>query len=201
MFTGIIQAIGEVRAMELHQRQARITIDAGKLPMATVAVGDSIAVNGVCLTVVKMLALGFCADISQETLERTTFAEMKAGMRVNLEPALTLHTPLGGHLVSGHVDGVGVLNAVTPAGASRVISVQAPANLARYIAQRGSICLDGVSLTVNRVEGARVEVNLVPHTLKETVLGAYQAGRRVNLEVDLIARYLERLLSPEDGRI
>jgi riboflavin synthase len=201
MFTGIIQAIGQIGAIELRRQEARITIEAGKLNTAAIVVGDSIAVNGVCLTVVNVLDRGFCADVSQETLVRTTLGEMKAGMRVNLEQALTLHTPLGGHLVSGHVDGVGVLTAIAPAGESWMISVQAPADLARYIAEKGSICLDGVSLTVNRVEGAHIEVNLVPYTLKETVLGAYQAGQRVNLEVDLIARYLERLLLAERGKI
>jgi riboflavin synthase len=200
MFTGIVQVVGEIRDIERHDDAAQIAIDAGKLTMTAVAIGDSIAVNGVCLTVTKVLARGFCADISRETLVRTALGEMTAGMRVNLEQALTLHTPLGGHLVSGHVDGVGVLTAIVPAGESRVISVQAPAKLARYIAEKGSICLDGVGLTVNQVEGARFEVNLVPHTLKETVLGAYQTGQRVNLEVDLIARYVERLLSVERGK-
>ena len=200
MFTGIVQVVGEIRDIERHDDAAQIAIDAGKLTMTAAAIGDSIAVNGVCLTITKVLARGFCADLSQETLVRTTLGEMTAGMRVNLEQALTLHTPLGGHLVSGHVDGVGVLTAVLPAGESRVISVQAPAGLARYIAEKGSICLDGVSLTVNQVEDACFSINLVPHTLKETVLGAYQTGQRVNLEVDLIARYLERLLLAERGK-
>ena len=201
MFTGIVQVVGEIRDIERHDDAAQIAIDAGKLTMTAAAIGDSIAVNGVCLTITKVLARGFCADLSPETLVRTTLGEMKAGMRVNLEQALTLRTPLGGHLISGHVDGVGVLTAMLPAGESRVISVQAPAGLARYIAEKGSICLDGVSLTVNQVEDACFSINLVPHTLKETVLGAYQTGQRVNLEVDLIARYLERLLLAERGKI
>lgn len=190
MFTGIVQAVGEIQAIVFRDREARVTIDTGKLNIAALGLGGSVAVNGVCLTAVKLRGRSFDADISQETLARTTFGAMQSGMRVNLEPALTLSAPLGGHLVSGHVDGVGKLTAVTSAGESRVVAIEAPSSLARYIAEKGSVCVDGVSLTVNQVEGARFSVNLVPHTLKETVLGDYQAGLRVNLEVDLLARYL-----------
>ncbi len=201
MFTGIVQAVGEIQAIVFRDREARVTIDTGKLNIAALGLGGSVAVNGVCLTAVKLRGRSFDADISQETLARTTFGAMQSGMRVNLEPALTLSAPLGGHLVSGHVDGVGKLTAVTSAGESRVVAIEAPSSLARYIAEKGSVCVDGVSLTVNQVEGARFSVNLVPHTLKETVLGDYQAGLRVNLEVDLLARYLERLLLAERGKI
>jgi riboflavin synthase len=194
MFTGIIQSIGQIQRLEPRGGDVRLTIDTGKLPLADVARGDSIAVNGVCLTAVELTGRGFAADVSRETLALTTLGELTPGGRVNLEKALTLSTPLGGHLVSGHVDGVGVLLERHEDARSWRLRIQAPDELARYIAQKGSICVDGASLTVNRVEGAAFELNIVPHTLQETMIGAYQSGTRVNLEVDLIARYLERLL-------
>ncbi len=194
MFTGIIQAVGKVSALESRGGDVRIVLDAGKLPMADVKLGDSIAVNGVCLTAVALFPQGFAADVSRESLGVTTLGDLAAGSRVNLEKALTVSTPLGGHLVSGHVDGIGQVLERREDGRSVRFRVEAPAPLARYIAPKGSICVDGTSLTVNRVDGRRFELNIVPHTLDEALIGQYRAGTRVNLEVDVIARYLERLL-------
>jgi riboflavin synthase len=162
--------------------------------MVDVNLGDSIAVSGVCLTVVEKTASGFYADVSGETLRRTMIGTLAVKDAVNLEKALTLETRLGGHLVSGHVDGIGTITARKEDSRSVQFTVQAPAQLARYIAMKGSICVDGVSLTVNAVDGAEFELNIVPHTLSATTLHEYRAGRQVNLEVDLVARYLERLL-------
>lgn len=197
MFTGIIQSVGQIRRLEPRGGDVRLTIGTGKLPLGKAALGDSIAVNGVCLTAVTLTADSFAADVSRETLSLTTLGGLTPGSPVNLEQALTLATPLGGHLVSGHVDGVGrVLERAQDARSWR-LRIAAPAELARYIAHKGSICVDGVSLTVNGVDGACFELNIVPHTLDETIIGRYQAGTSVNLEVDLIARYLERLLLGE----
>lgn len=194
MFTGIIEAVGEVAAIEPKQEDVRVYVRTGKLDLADVALGDSIAVNGVCLTAVTLPGDGFWADVSGETLSKTTFGDLKVGSRVNLEKALTPTTRLGGHLVSGHVDGVGTVLERRSAGRSEQFRIQAPAELARYIAQKGSICVDGISLTVNAVDGGTFELNIVPHTLQETTMGEFRSGRRVNLEVDIIARYLERLV-------
>ncbi|NOZ37823.1 MAG: riboflavin synthase [Gammaproteobacteria bacterium] len=194
MFTGIIEAIGSIAAIEPKGDDARILIRTGKLDLTDVKLGDSIAVNGVCLTAVELPGDSFWADVSGETLTRTRFADIKQGSRVNLEKALTPSTRLGGHLVSGHVDGLGEIVERSPAGRSVRFRIRAAAELARYIAEKGSICVDGISLTVNAVEGAIFELNIVPHTLVETIMDDYQAGTRVNLEVDIIARYLERLL-------
>ncbi len=195
MFTGIVQALGKVQELARQGADARVRIASGKLDLAAVRVGDSIAVSGVCLTVVALHKEGFSADVSVETLGCTTFASLQVGGPVNLEKALTLGTPLGGHLVSGHVDGVGEVKMRTPAGQSLRFMIEVPAPLAKYIAAKGSICVDGVSLTVNTVQGERFEVNIVPHTLQETTLGSFAVGRRVNIEVDLMARYVERLLA------
>jgi riboflavin synthase len=194
MFTGIVQSVGEIRRLEPRGGDARVSIGTGKLTMGDVALGDSIAVNGVCLTAVALAPDGFSADCSRETLSLTTLGDLRPGSPVNLEKALTLSTPLGGHLVSGHVDGVGrVLERTEDARAWR-LRIEAPPGLARYIAHKGSICVDGTSLTVNAVDGAVFDLAIVPHTLDETIIARYEAGTRVNLEVDLIARYLERLL-------
>jgi len=207
MFTGIIQAVGKITVLEKRGGDMRIAIEAGKLPMADVALGDSIAVSGVCLTVVDMSSTGFQADVSGETLQRTIIGELALNDRVNLEKALTLSTRLGGHLVSGHVDGVGSVVSRSEDSRSVQFTLRAPDELARYIAAKGSITVDGVSLTVNAVNGAEFELNIVPHTLAETTLSGYRAGRHVNLEVDLVARYLERLLlgdraaQPENGGV
>lgn len=197
MFTGIIQAVGTIAAVENRGGDRRFRIRTGKLDLADVALGDSIAVNGVCLTAVALPGDGFVADVSGETLSRTTHGALAAGSRVNLEKALTPTTRLGGHLVSGHVDGVGqVVSRSTDARSVR-FCIEAPASLAKYIAEKGSICCDGVSLTVNAVAGARFDLNIVPHTIAETIIDQWQAGVAVNLEVDIIARYLERLLLGE----
>ena len=197
MFTGIIQAVGTIASMENRGGDLRLGIHTGKLPMEDVELGDSIAVSGVCLTVVELTGQGFVADVSGETLGLTTLGQLAVNDRVNLEKALTLATRLGGHLVSGHVDGIGTVTARSADARSVRFTLQAPDELARYIAVKGSICVDGISLTVNGVHGAAFELNIVPHTLAETTMQDYQPGHHVNLEVDLVARYLERLLQGE----
>jgi len=194
MFTGIIQAIGEIHTLEPRGGDVRLILGTGKLEMTGFAPGDSIAVNGVCLTAVRVEGSGLAADVSRETLALTTLGDLRTGSRVNLESALTLATPLGGHLMSGHVDGVGrVLDRREDARSVR-LAIEAPPELARYIAHKGSIGIDGVSLTVNDVKGRVFDLNIIPHTLRETTMSAYGPGSRVNLEVDLLARYLERLV-------
>jgi riboflavin synthase len=197
MFTGIVQAVGKITSLENRGGDKRIGIDVGKLPLADVELGDSIAVSGVCLTVVAKGGSGFKADVSAETLRCTVIGELALDDAVNLEKALTLSTRLGGHLVSGHVDGVGTVVSRSEESRSVRFTLRAPDELARYIAAKGSITVDGVSLTVNAVDGAEFELNIVPHTLEETTLAGYRTGRKVNLEVDLVARYLERLLLGE----
>ncbi len=194
MFTGIIQAIGKVTGIKDQGGDIRLGIDTGKLDLSDVALGDSIAVNGVCLTAVELPGNGFMADVSGETLSLTSLGNLKSGSPVNLEKALTLATRLGGHLVSGHVDGLGTVISRQEDARSVRFVIEALAELAKYIVHKGSITVDGTSLTVNGVDGARFELNIVPHTLQETIMATYQPGSRVNLEVDLIARYLERLL-------
>ncbi|MDH5328046.1 MAG: riboflavin synthase [Gammaproteobacteria bacterium] len=194
MFTGIIQAVGSVNACRRETGDMVLNLDTGKMPMQHVQLGDSIAVNGVCLTVVRKSDRGFDADVSAESLQRTTLGEIQIGSRVNLEQALTPTTHLGGHIVSGHVDGVGAVLKRWSDGRSERFRFEVPQNLARYIAEKGSICIDGISLTVNSVENNTFEVNIVPHTLQETTMGEFKPGRKVNLEVDIIARYLERLI-------
>ncbi|QKT04396.1 riboflavin synthase [Ectothiorhodospiraceae bacterium 2226] len=197
MFTGIIQAVGEVAALEPRGGDLRLRVRSGALDLGDVALGDSIAVSGVCLTAVELPGDGFWADVSRETLACTTLGALGVGGRVNLEKALTPTTRLGGHLVSGHVDGLGVVVERRPEARSVRFVFEAPRELARYIAGKGSICIEGVSLTVNEVNGTRFGVNIVPHTLAHTTLDALLPGARVNLEVDVIARYLERLLLGE----
>jgi riboflavin synthase len=194
MFTGIIQSVGKIVALDAGGGDARVRIACGKLDMSEVNTGDSIAVSGVCLTVVEHSAAGFTADVSGETLNRTTLGRLRTGDAVNLEKALTLSTPLGGHLVSGHVDGVGVVVNRREVARSVQFRIRAPEALAKYIAEKGSVCVDGVSLTVNAIHGAEFEVNIVPHTLAETTLGTIKEDSEVNLEVDVVARYLERLM-------
>lgn len=197
MFTGIILAIGKISAIEYKSGDFRLKIDTGKLPLNDVQLGDSIAVNGVCLTAVELGAQHFCADVSNETWSRTTLNQATAGTLVNLELALTPSTRMGGHIVSGHVDGIGRVLEKKADGRSFRFTFKAPDNLAKYIAGKGSICINGISLTVNEVNGAQFCVNIVPHTLKETTLGDAVAGTAVNLEVDLLARYMERLMKGE----
>lgn len=194
MFTGIIQAVGQLAQRELNGTDARLCIHTGTLDLGQVQLGDSIAVSGVCLTVVTLTGHGFWTDVSAETLKHTILGELSTGSPVNLEKALTLQTPLGGHLVSGHVDGVGTVTRVYPDGRSTRLHLQVPPELARYIAPKGSICIDGISLTVNTVQGTEFTINIIPHTMKMTTLSTVKSDRRVNLEVDIIARYLERLL-------
>ena len=197
MFTGIIESIGKVTQLQPSGGDLRVRIDAGPLDISRVAIGDSIATNGVCLTVVELPGNGYWADVSRETMAFTTVEQWHVGDSVNLERALTPESRLGGHIVSGHVDGVGEIVARSDDARSIRLSVRAPAALAKYIAHKGSICVDGISLTVNAVSGAEFELNIVPHTAKVTVIGNYRVGTRVNLEVDVIARYLERLLLGE----
>jgi riboflavin synthase len=199
MFTGIILAIGKITAIEHKAGECRFTVDTGKLPMADVQPGDSIAVNGVCLTAVELGSRFFCADVSNETLSRTTLHTAAVGTPVNLELALTPSSRLGGHIVSGHVDGIGAIIEKKPDGRSYRFKFKAPDPLARYIAEKGSICIDGISLTVNEVAGSVFGVNIVPHTLQETTLGFAAPGMKVNLEVDLLARYLERLMQSDNA--
>lgn len=193
MFTGIIQAVGEIRAVEAIGGDVRLRVGVGDLSLERVELGDSIAVSGVCLTVIEFAADEFAADVSQETLQLTTLGHAEAGSRVNLEPSLTLSAPLGGHLVSGHVDGIGEVVSLEPDARSTRINFEMPEALARYVAKKGSIAIDGTSLTVNEVGDRKFSVNIVPHTLERTIMGRYEPGTRVNLEVDLVARYLERL--------
>ena len=197
MFTGIILAIGNIAAIERRAGDCRIKINTGKLSMDDVALGDSIAVNGVCLTAVELGAHYFCADVSNETLSKTLINTLLVGAPVNLELALTPTTRMGGHMVSGHVDGVGQVVEKKADGRSFCFKIKAPDQLAKYIAQKGSICVNGISLTVNEVSGATFSVNIVPHTLAETTLGTATAGTFVNLEVDMLARYMERLMQGE----
>lgn len=199
MFTGIIQAIGSIRAMQATGGDLRLTIATGKLDMKDVLLGDSIAVNGVCLTAVVLDEASFSADVSRETLLLTSLGQLSLGAQVNLEKALTLSTRLGGHLVSGHVDGLGEVVSRYEDARSVRFRLKAPDQLAKYIAVKGSICVDGTSLTVNKVDGAFFELNIVPHTLQETIMSEYRAGSKVNLEVDVVARYLERLLLGESA--
>jgi len=194
MFTGIIQAIGHIAQRQNTGSDARLYVRTGDLDLQHVQLGDSIAVNGVCLTAVNLPSDGFWADVSGETLALTTLGQLQAGSPVNLEKALTPHTHLGGHIVAGHVDGVGKITQKYEDGRSIRFHITAPDELAKYIAQKGSICVDGISLTVNTVKGAEFTLNIVPHTLAMTTLDKANIGQTVNLEVDIIARYLERLL-------
>ena len=196
MFTGIVQSIGEVRATTPRGGDVELLIGAPGLDLSSVAIGDSISCSGCCLTVTRIEGDAFAADASIETLNVTTLGKWRVGDRLNLEKALCAGQPLGGHYVTGHVDGIAtVIDRVNDARSIRV-QFDVPAQLARYIARKGSVCIDGVSLTVNDVDGSRFFVNLIPHTLEVTTLDAYRGGTLVNLEVDIIARYLERLNAP-----
>ena len=195
MFTGIIQAVGKVAVLTPKGGDLRISIDTGTLPMEDVKTGDSICVSGCCLTVIEKRAHGFDADASKETLSLTTLGELKPGSAVNLETALTLATPLGGHLVSGHVDGLGTVRARREEARSVRFDIEVPAALARYVAHKGSVCVDGVSLTVNALRDNVFDVNIIPHTMSHTIFGHYAVGSHVNMEVDVVARYVERMLA------
>ncbi|GHA85265.1 riboflavin synthase [Cognatilysobacter bugurensis] len=194
MFTGLIEGVGALVAAEPHGGDVRLRIQAGTLPFVDVRLGESIAVNGVCLTVIAFDDAGFDADVSTETLALTTLGRLGPGAPVNLERAMRPHDRLGGHLVSGHVDGVGAVESIEPDARAQRWRFSAPTSLLRYIAKKGSICVDGVSLTVNHVDDAGFEVALVPHTVAHTAFSAARVGDVVNLEIDLVARYVERLL-------
>lgn len=195
MFTGIVAATGTVERLETGGGGIRLSVNAGALDLSDAVAGESIAVGGVCLTVTAFSETGFSADVSGETLAATTLGELEPGSPVNLERALRAGDRLGGHLVTGHVDGVGEVKDLAAEGESRRLVLRVPGELAQYVARKGSLTVDGVSLTVNAVEGAECEINLVPHTLSVTTLGRLEPGDRVNLEVDLVARYLERQLA------
>ena len=197
MFTGIVQAVGKLKSRAERGGDVRLEFEAGRLPPDIIRVGDSIAVNGCCLTVIEKQAQGFAADASRETLALTTLGALVVGSAVNLEASLTLAMPLGGHLVLGHVDGVGTVTNRRDDARSVRFEIEAPAELGHYIARKGSVCVDGVSLTANGVNAKGFDVNIIPHTLEHTILKDWRPGARVNLEVDLLARYLERLLRSE----
>lgn len=198
MFTGIIAAVGQLKSLQSVGGDIRLHIDPVKLDLNDVKLGDSIAVNGVCLTVVELVDRSLQFDVSQETLQRTSLGQLKTGSEANLEKALAVGDRLGGHMVSGHVDGLGEVISKTASARSWQYKIKVPAELERYIAEKGSITIDGVSLTVNGVFDGGFDINIIPHTLEETIIKHYQTGTKVNLEVDLIARYLERLL-PQTG--
>jgi riboflavin synthase len=194
VFTGIVQDVGRIISRERRGGDVRLVIGCEHLDLSTARVGDSVCVQGCCLTAVELSARTFVADVSRETLALTTLGDLEPGAAVNLEPALRAGDPLGGHLLSGHVDGIARVTAVRGDARSRRLTIDVPAALARYLAPKGSVAVDGVSLTVNSVEGASFGVNIIPHTQTVTTLGQLEVGARVNLEVDQIARYVDRLL-------
>src|SRR6185312_5798787 len=195
MFTGIVLDVGQVVSRETRGGDARLVIAFDRLDPSGINVGDSICVQGCCLTAVELHDRSFTADVSRESLSLTTLGDLTPGSRVNLELSLKAGAPLGGHLVSGHVDGVGEIVALSGDARSTRIEISVPSALSRYIARKGSVTIDGVSLTVNEVQGDRFGINLIPHTQAVTTLGALRAGSRVNVEVDQIARYVERLVA------
>lgn len=195
MFTGIIQAEGTIAAIEPKEGDWKVTINVGKLDMSDVHIGDSIAANGICLTAIEFNDNQYVADVSGETLKVTNAGAWSTGSPVNLEKALTLQDRLGGHLVSGHVDGIGQVVSISQDARSWRYEVEAPIEICKYIAAKGSICINGISLTVNQVDGCKFGVNIVPHTRQETTIKYLEIGSTVNLEVDLLARYLERMMT------
>lgn len=201
MFTGIIESVGQIAVMERSGADAQLCIAAPELVLDKVKIGDSIAVSGVCLTVTELARGAFWVDVSAATLSCTTLGRVDVGEPVNLEQAVTPSTRLGGHFVSGHVDGVGVVQTWEPVGDSYRLGIELPTTLIRYIAPKGSICVDGASLTVNRVWDASFEVNIIPHTLDVTTFNGFIQGRRVNIEIDVVARYVERLLAYRESQV
>jgi riboflavin synthase len=195
MFTGIILAKGRVTSLTERDGDLELGVDAAGLDVARIAIGDSVCVQGVCLTVTRKQDGCFFADVSRETMAKTTLGRLKAGSSVNLEPSLRAGDPLGGHLVSGHVDAVGNLKRVDQDARSWRLEFELPSSLMRFVAAKGSICLNGVSLTVNKVEGARFDVNIIPHTHTVTTLGELRAGDEINVEIDVVARYLDKLMT------
>ncbi|MCK5818938.1 MAG: riboflavin synthase [Psychromonas sp.] len=194
MFTGIIETIGYVNGIKYHAKDITLSIDADKLDLTDVKQGDSIAHNGVCLTVTKLNDNGYDADLSLETLKCSGFSSIKVGFAINLEKAMQVNARFGGHIVSGHVDGLGEITSITVLGNSIEYWVKAPDNLSKYIAQKGSVTVDGISLTTNEIDGSSFKLTIIPYTLKQTIMSHYQVGTLVNLEVDVIARYIERLM-------
>ena len=199
MFTGIIQALGQIRGMLPQGGDLRMIVAAGKLDLGDVQLGDSIAVSGTCLTVVELQRDAFAVDVSRETLDKTLLGHLRPGSPVNLEKALRLADRLGGHLVAGHVDGVGHIRDVSASGRSQVFAITAPSDLLRYMAAKGSICVDGISLTINALHGDLFMLNIIPHTLTQTTAAQWRSGQAVNLEVDLVARYVERWVATDPG--
>jgi riboflavin synthase len=197
VFSGLVKGVGRVVSRTNPSGDARLVVELGTAAIAPLTIGGSIAVNGVCLTAVAVAPGSFTADVSAATLAVTTLGRLAAGARVNLEPPLRAGDPLDGHIVTGHVDGVGEVLSVEAAGSSKRIVVAVPAELARYIATKGSVAIDGVSLTVNAVGAAELEVNIIPHTQSVTVIGEYGRGTAVNIEVDMLARYLERFVQTD----
>jgi riboflavin synthase len=195
MFTGIILSMGRVASLTPKGGDLEMAVDAAGLDPARLGLGDSICVQGVCLTVTRRTGAVFHADVSRETLSKTTLGKLTVGSHVNLEPSLRAGDALGGHMVSGHVDAVGTLRQVEPDARSQRLQFELPQSLTRFVAPKGSVCIDGVSLTVNKVEGRCFDVNIIPHTLEVTTLGGIRAGDQVNIEIDLVARYLERLMA------
>lgn len=194
MFTGIIEAVGSISSIKHHAKDMTISVDCGKLDLSDVKLGDSIAHNGVCLTVTQLHDNGYDVDISNETIQRSGFAAIKTGFPINLEKAMQVSSRFGGHIVSGHVDGVGEVTSITQLGSAVEYWIKAPNDLAKYIAEKGSITIDGISLTTNAIDGASFKLTIIPHTISQTTMQNYQVGTLVNLEVDVVARYLERLL-------
>lgn len=200
MFTGIIQAQGTIAAIDKVGGDVRLSIQSDGLPFADYAVGESIAVNGVCLTATALRADGFDTDVSTETLRVTSLGDLAVGSKANLEPSLSFGDRLGGHLVSGHVDCLGKVTSVTKDARSIRLVIEIPSEFARYVAKKGSVCVDGVSLTINAVSASGFDLNIIPHTTETTIIGGYKVGTAVNIEVDMLARYVERLLAKDpDG--
>jgi len=201
LFTGIIRTKGTIGTIERRGGDVRMSITAPDLPWDDYDVGDSISVSGICLTAVELLADGFVTDVSVETLDVTTLKQAGPGDAVNLEPALRIGDALGGHLVSGHVDGIGIVISRNEDARSIRLAFEVPAELARYIAKKGSVCVDGVSLTINEVSGNTFSLNIIPHTADVTTMGEFDTGTTVNIEVDLLARYIERMLGNDADRL
>ena len=195
MFTGIIQAKGRVKDVTHSDKGALFVFESDSLDMSSVSIGDSIAVNGVCLTVIDFCDSNFSADVSQETLDCSIFDKLQIGQNVNLEKSLRLNQGIDGHLVSGHVDGIGKIDSISAEGESTRINIEIDQSLEKYVAKKGSICINGVSLTVNSIENNIVGVNIVPHTCAVTTFGELEVGARVNIEIDIIARHLEKLIN------
>ena len=194
MFTGIIQAIGNISKIDSNGPESRIVFKAGRMKLDDVKIGDSVSVNGVCLSITEKTKDSFSSDLSSETLSLTTFIEMRANSKVNLEKAMSFSSRVNGHLIAGHVDGVGVIKEMKNDGRSILILIEFPEELEKYISKKGSIAVDGVSLTINGTKENTFSINIIPHTLSGSIISEYNIGTKVNIEVDLIARYLEKLV-------